>query len=134
VKKHVQLDEARKQILIGHQRIISILRYRKPLSSGNSLPSQLRLWVRYIPPEVLESKRPTGMLKIEGIDFALAAAELLPYIAPERRQAIDKDRWDEIRLEVAHHVEGWMNEAIRCTHPSSEKSDAPNTDIDLAGR
>jgi len=92
------------------------------------------LWVRHIPPEVLESKRSTVMLKIEGIDFALAAAELLPYIARERRQAIDKDRWGEIRLEVAHHVEGWMNEAIRRTHPSSGKGHAPNTDIDLAGR
>jgi hypothetical protein len=59
---------------------------------------------------------------------------LLPYIAPERRQSIDKDRWDEIRLEVAHHVEGWMNEAIRRAHPSSEKGHAPDTDIDLAGR
>jgi predicted nucleotidyltransferase component of viral defense system len=92
------------------------------------------LWVRHIPPEVLQRKRAAIMAKIEGIDFALAAAELLPYIAPDMRQAIDEDRWDEIRLDVAHHVERWMDKAIARAQPSSENDHAPNTDIDLAGR
>jgi len=74
------------------------------------------------------------MAKIEGIDFALAAAELLPYIAPEMRQAIDEARWDEIRLDVANHVEHWMDEAIARAQPSRESDHVPNTDIDLAGR
>jgi predicted nucleotidyltransferase component of viral defense system len=92
------------------------------------------LWVRHIPPEVLQRKRAVIMAKIEGIDFALAAAELLPYIAPEMRQSIDEARWDEIRLDVAHHVERWMDEAIVRAQPSSQSDHAPSTDIDLAGR
>jgi hypothetical protein len=92
------------------------------------------LWVSHIPPGVLQRKRAAIMSKIECIDFALAAAELLPYIAPEMRQAIDEARWDEIRLDVAHHVEHWMDEAIARTQLSSESDHAANTDIDLAGR
>lgn len=92
------------------------------------------LWVRHIPAEILQHKRAAIMAKIEGIDFALAAAELLPYIAPAMRQPIDKARWDEIRLDVAHHVERWMDAAIARAQPSSENGHAPTTDIDLAGR
>jgi hypothetical protein len=57
------------------------------------------------------------MAKIDGIDFALAAAELLPYIAPNIRQSIDESRWDEIRLDVAHHVERWMDALLRALNP-----------------
>ncbi len=92
------------------------------------------LWARHIPAKALASKRATVMPKIASIDFGLAASELLPYIAPKNRRAIDKARWDEIRLEVAHHVEGWMNEAIRRAQFPDNKDHVPNTDIDLAGR
>jgi hypothetical protein len=50
------------------------------------------------------------------------------------RQAINEARWDEIRLDVAHHVEQWMDEVIERAQPTSEKDHAPNADIDLAGR
>jgi hypothetical protein len=40
------------------------------------------LWVHHIPPEVLSRKRTAIVAKFDGIDFALANAELLPYIAP----------------------------------------------------
>jgi len=74
------------------------------------------------------------MAKIELISFAMAAAELLPYIAPEIRQSIDEARWDEIRLDVAHHVEGWMDAAIARAEGSSEDDHVQTADIDLAGR
>ena len=92
------------------------------------------LWVRHIPRENLESKRVAIMAKIDGIDFAMANAELLPYIAPEIRQSIDEARWDEIRLDVAHRVERWMDEAIARARSSNESDHDPHTDIDLAGR
>lgn len=92
------------------------------------------LWIRRIPPQVLERKRPVIMAKIELIDFAMAAAELLPYIAPGIRQSIDEARWDEIRLDVAHHVEGWMDSAIARAEGSSEDVHVHTADIDLAGR
>jgi predicted nucleotidyltransferase component of viral defense system len=90
------------------------------------------LWVHRVPREVLERKRPVIMAKIEIIDFAMAAAELLPYIAPEKRQSIDEPRWDEIRLEVAHHVERWMDAAI--AKRLSDDGHVQNADVDLAGR
>jgi len=92
------------------------------------------LWVRHIPPEVLGRKRAAIMAKIDGINFALAAAELLPYISPDIRQSINESRWDEIRLDVAHHVESWMDAAVARAQPSSENDHGPSTDIDLAGR
>ncbi len=64
------------------------------------------------------------MAKIDGIDFALVNAELLPYIAPEVRHSINEARWDEIRLDVAHHVERWMDEAIARAQPSGESDHA----------
>jgi hypothetical protein len=72
--------------------------------------------------------------KIDGIGFALAAAELLPYISPDIRQSLNESRWDEIRLDVAHHVESWMDAAIARVQPASENDHDPSTDIDLAGR
>lgn len=92
------------------------------------------LWIRRIPRQILERKRPVITAKIEIIDFAMAAAELLPYITPEIRQSIDEPRWDEIRLDVAHHVERWMDSAIAHTKSSTDDDQVPNTDIDLAGR
>jgi hypothetical protein len=50
------------------------------------------------------------------------------------RQSINESRWDEIRLDVAHQVESWMDAAIARAQLSSENDHAPNTDIDLAGR
>lgn len=90
------------------------------------------LWIRRIPREALERKRPMIMAKIEIIDFAMANAELLPYIAPEIRHSIDEPRWDEIRLDVAHHVEQWIDSAI--AKGSSDHDHVQNADIDLAGR
>jgi hypothetical protein len=96
--------------------------------------SPTELWAGHIPLDVLERKRTAIMAKIAGIDFPQANAELLPYIAPDIRQSITESRWDEIRLDVAHHVEQWMDEAIARAQPASENDHAPNPDIDLAGR
>ena len=92
------------------------------------------LWVKHVSPEILGRKRAAIMAKIESIDFSLANAELLPYIAPEIRQSINESRWDEIRLDVAHHVEHWMDEAIASAQSSAENDHDPIPDIDLAGR
>jgi hypothetical protein len=92
------------------------------------------LWIRRIPRQVLEWKRPVVLRKIEIIDFARAAAELLPYIAPEIRQSLDEARWDEMRLDVAHHVEGWMDSAVARAEDSGEEDYVQTTDSDLAGR
>jgi predicted nucleotidyltransferase component of viral defense system len=92
------------------------------------------LWIARIPRDVLERKRPVIMAKIELIDFRMAVAELLPYIAPEIRQSIDAARWDEIRLDVAHHVERWMDSAIAHAKIPDDNHHAQNADSDLAGR
>lgn len=96
--------------------------------------SPVELWAQHISRENLRSKRAAIMSKIDGIHFALANAELLPYIAPDVRRSIDESKWDEMRLNVAHHVEQWMDDAISRAQTTRESGDAPNTDIDLAGR
>jgi predicted nucleotidyltransferase component of viral defense system len=98
----------------------------------NADPTEL--WIRCVPRQVLERKRPVIMAKIEIIDFAMAAAELLPYVAPEMRQSIDEHRWDEIRLEVAQDVERWMDSAIASDKSTSDDHHVQTADIDLAGR
>ncbi len=70
------------------------------------------------------------MSKIDRIG-SLANSELLPYIAPDVRASIDKARWDEIRLDVAEHVDGWFAEAIE--HAKELHRDADD-EIDFAGR
>jgi hypothetical protein len=91
------------------------------------------LWIDSIPQDVLKRKRPVIMAKIELIDFPMAAAELLPYIAPDIRQSIDEVRWDEIRLNVAHHVERWMDSAIARAKTSGDDH-VQSADSDLTGR
>ncbi len=90
------------------------------------------LWVRRVPREALLGKRAIVMAKIDGIDFALANSELLPYIAPDARAGIDAARWDEIRIEVAEHVEQWITRAIDAATPARDAKHGDDTD--LAGR
>lgn len=91
------------------------------------------LWIRTLPRESLEHQQATVIAKIDRIDFALANAELLPYIAPDMRAAIDQARWDEIRLEVAEQVERWMAYAIEHARSAKEMRHDPDK-TDFAGR
>ncbi len=92
------------------------------------------LWIRRVPREFLERKRPEVMAKIDGIGFPRANAELLPYVAPDVRATINEARWDEIRLEVAEHVDGWLRRAIESAKPATELHRDTDDEIDLAGR
>lgn len=91
------------------------------------------LWIRRVPRETLERKHAAVMAKIDRIDFALANAELLPYIAPDMRNGIDQARWDEIRLDVAEHVERWITQAIQHARSAEEMKRDPD-EVDFAGR
>ena len=92
------------------------------------------LWISRVPREFLERKRPEVMSKIERIGFPLANSELLPYIAPDVRSSIDEARWDEIRLDVAEHVDRWLNHAIEHAKPAKELHRDADDEIDFAGR
>jgi hypothetical protein len=59
--------------------------------------------------------------KIEKMDYAQAAAELLPHLEPAVRSRVDKEAWDEIRLSVGKSVESWLKEAA----PESAAATAP---------
>ena len=91
------------------------------------------LWIRRVPRETLERKRAAVMAKIDRIDFSLANAELLPYLAPGQRDGIDHARWDEIRLEVAAHVERWITQSIQHARSAKEMQRDPD-EVDFAGR
>jgi hypothetical protein len=92
------------------------------------------LWISRVPREFLERKRPEVMSKIDLISFPLANSELLPYIAPDVRAGIDEARWDEIRLKVAEHVDGWLAYAIEHAKPAEELHRDADDEIDFAGR
>lgn len=91
------------------------------------------LWIQRVPRETLKRKHAAVMAKIDRIDFDLANAELLPYLAPDVRAGIDQARWDEIRLEVANRVEAWINQAIPQARTAKEMQRDPD-EVDLAGR
>jgi len=56
------------------------------------------LWVRHTSSGVLVNKRAVIMAKIDGINFALAAAELLPYIAPDIRGLVHRKAIQHARI------------------------------------
>ncbi|MDD5029946.1 MAG: nucleotidyl transferase AbiEii/AbiGii toxin family protein [Rhodoferax sp.] len=53
--------------------------------------------------------------KICAIEFAQAQQELLPYIPPDQREALNQQRWDEMTLNVAQTVQTWIAQAAEST-------------------
>lgn len=50
--------------------------------------------------------------KVCSIDFALAQQQLLPYLPPEQRAALNHERWEEVTLGVAQTVQKWATNAL----------------------
>jgi hypothetical protein len=96
--------------------------------------SPVELWIGRLSRKNLERKRETVLLKVTLIDFSLANAELLPYLARDIRAAIDEKRWSDMQLEVAEGVRRWFEEAIPKARPSKEMNRDADADYDLAGR
>jgi len=96
--------------------------------------SPVALWIEHLSRENLERKRDAVLPKVTLIDFPLANAELLPYLARDMRATIDEKRWGDIQLEVADGVGRWFDEAIIKAKPAKEMNRDSDTDYDLAGR
>jgi len=92
------------------------------------------LWIAQVPREVLQRKREAVWGKVDRIGFDLAYAELLPYLPPGSRDSLDAHHWDDIRAEVASHVDTWLETAIAQAKPGLEMDRDPQSDADLAGR
>jgi len=96
--------------------------------------SPVPLWIQHLSRENLERKRDAVLPKVTLIDFPLANAELLPYLARDIRATIDEKRWGDIQLEVAEGVGRWFEEAIPKSKAAEEMNRDPDTDYDLTGR
>lgn len=96
--------------------------------------SPVALWIEHLSRENLERKRDAVLPKVTLIDFPLANAELLPYLARDIRTTIDVKRWGDMQLEVAKGVGRWFAEAIPKARPAKEMNRDSDTDYDLAGR
>jgi predicted nucleotidyltransferase component of viral defense system len=96
--------------------------------------SPVALWIEHLSRENLERKRDAVLPKVTLIDFPLANAELLPYLARDIRATIDEKRWGEVQVEVAEGVGRWFEEAIPKARPAKEMNRDSDTDYDLAGR
>jgi len=96
--------------------------------------SPVALWIEHLSRENLVRKRDAVLPKVTLIDFPLANAELLPYLARDIRATIDEKRWGDIQLEVAEGVGRWFDEAIIKAKPAKEMNRDSDTDYDLAGR
>jgi predicted nucleotidyltransferase component of viral defense system len=96
--------------------------------------SPVPLWIEYLSRENLKRKRDALLPKVTLIDFPLANAELLPYLARDIRATIDEKRWGDMQLEVAEEVGRWFKEAIPKSKPAKEMNRDPDTDYDLTGR
>jgi hypothetical protein len=64
-----------------------------------------------VAPTALQEIQTQALDKVCAIDFALAQQELLPYIPPAQRDALDSARWDEVTLNVAQAVQAWATQA-----------------------
>jgi len=51
--------------------------------------------------------------KVCAIDFAQAQQDLLPYIPPDQRDALNPERWEEITLNVAQAAQLWATTALK---------------------
>ncbi|MGH8138875.1 MAG: nucleotidyl transferase AbiEii/AbiGii toxin family protein [Steroidobacteraceae bacterium] len=96
--------------------------------------SPVPLWIEHLTRENLKRKRDAVLPKVTLINFPLANAELLPYIARDIRATIDERRWGDLQLEVVEGVGRWFKEAIPKAKPAEEMNRDPDTDYDLAGR
>lgn len=96
--------------------------------------SPVALWIEHLSRENLERKRDAVLPKVTLIDFPLANAELLPYLARDIRTTIDEKRWGDMQLEVAEGVGRWFAQAIPKARPAKEMNRDSDTDHDLAGR
>jgi hypothetical protein len=96
--------------------------------------SPVPLWIERLSRENLERKRDAVLPKVTLIDFPLANAELLPYLARDIRATIDEKRWSDTQLEVAEGVGRWFEQAIPKSKPAREMNRDPDTDYDLTGR
>lgn len=67
---------------------------------------------RIRPAELLEIKD-SVLDKVCAIDFDLAQQELLPYIAPDQRDALHRAQWEEMTLNVAQAVQKWVALALQ---------------------
>lgn len=66
--------------------------------------------------DVLKDLSERALGKLELITFQLAEQELLPYLPPAERQAINEDGWVEMTLMVADTIQGWCNDAMKLQH------------------
>jgi len=64
------------------------------------------------PPEVLRDYAERSLGKLEGLTFALAKDELMPYLPPEEREQLTEETWLEATLFVAQGIESWCQEAL----------------------
>ena len=64
------------------------------------------------PAAKISALRGGALAKLEGISFDLAREELLPYLPPAVRGALDDGRWTEMVLRVAEAMETWVQEAL----------------------
>jgi hypothetical protein len=96
--------------------------------------SPVALWSEQLSRENLERKRSAVLPKVTSIDFPLANAELLPYLARDIRSSIDENRWGDLQIEVVEGVGRWFDEAILKARAAKDINRDPDTDYDLAGR
>ncbi|MGH8134076.1 MAG: nucleotidyl transferase AbiEii/AbiGii toxin family protein [Steroidobacteraceae bacterium] len=96
--------------------------------------SPVALWIEHLSRENLERKRDAVLPKVTLIDFTLANAELLPYLARDIRATIDEKRWGDMQLEVAAGVGRWFEDAIPKARTAKEMNRDSDADYDLAGR
>jgi len=65
--------------------------------------------------------------QVDGIGWARANEELLPYLPLGVRKAFDEDTWDDMRLHVAEKVDAWLAQALAEAARRDDKNHARGT-------
>ena len=71
--------------------------------------------------EALQAIQISVLDKICAIDFAMAQQQLLPYIPPDQRDALNQVRWEEMTLNVAQTLQKWVTNSLQHSSASSSK-------------
>lgn len=73
--------------------------------------------------DLLQQFSDQALGKLELLTFEHAQQELVPYLPPDDRQALDEERWMEMTLLVAETIERWCKAALKMQQASGQSQE-----------
>jgi hypothetical protein len=76
------------------------------------------------PVQLLQKMAGNTIAQVDGIGWARANEELLPYLPLGVRQSFGEGNWDDMRISVAEKVDAWLSQALAEAATRDDKGSA----------